>query len=121
MSPEERRRRRRILEGAAVVAVAVVGLVIRLLASGSAALDAIGVGIVGVAGVIAVSAVFYEIGAGEDEERARETGAPRARRGQPLEAAEDPHAEPAHRPGPGANGQAARPRRPPRRPRRPGG
>lgn len=67
MTPETRQRR--ILVGAAVLALAVIGFAVRALAGDSVGLEAVGYGLVGVAGVAAVSAVFYEIGSGEDDER----------------------------------------------------
>lgn len=67
MTPETKRRR--LLELAATLALAVVGFALRGLAGDSVTLQAIGFGVVGVAGVVAVSALFYEIGRSEDDER----------------------------------------------------
>ena len=58
----------------ALVALAVVGLVV-VLAADDTALDAIGVGLTGVAVVGAVSLAFYAVGRSEDRARAAETSA----------------------------------------------
>jgi hypothetical protein len=58
----------------ALAALAVVGLVLVLVADDTA-LDAIGVGLTGVAVVGAVSLAFYAVGRGEDRAREAETEA----------------------------------------------
>ncbi|MEA2136072.1 MAG: hypothetical protein QOC68_3981 [Solirubrobacteraceae bacterium] len=63
----------------ALVALAVAGLVLVLVADGTA-LDAIGVGMTGVAVVGGVSLGFYAVGRSEDRAREAET---QARPGQP--------------------------------------
>jgi uncharacterized membrane protein YuzA (DUF378 family) len=68
--------RRRRLQLACVLALAVVGFAFRALAGDSVALQAIGYGIVGLAGVAGVSTLFYEIGRSEDDERERAEATP---------------------------------------------
>jgi hypothetical protein len=64
-------RRRRLRETAAVIALLLAGLVV-LAAAGDAELAiGIGVGLCGLAGVGAMSFVFYEVGLSEDRARAR--------------------------------------------------
>jgi 1,4-dihydroxy-2-naphthoate octaprenyltransferase len=63
--------RRRAREVALVLALLVVGGIVIVVTGASVAGVAVGSGIMGVGGVVAVSAVFYEVGAGEDRERAR--------------------------------------------------
>jgi len=55
---------------AVVVVLLVAGLAIVLIADGTAA-NAAGLGLVGVAGVLATSAAFYAVGRSEDAERRR--------------------------------------------------
>lgn len=67
-SPEAFRRSRRIL--VAVVAVLVVaGIVVA--ATGGDTAKTIGGFLLGLAGILAIARVFYEIGIGEDRDRAR--------------------------------------------------
>lgn len=62
--------RTRILRvAAAVLATGVAGGVL-VLASSATAVDVAGIALLGIALVVAVAAVFYEIGASEDRERA---------------------------------------------------
>ena len=63
---------------AAVVVTGLAGGVL-VLASGATALDVAGIVLLGVALVVAVAAVFYEVGASEDRERA-DAAAARGRR-----------------------------------------
>jgi hypothetical protein len=63
--------RRRKGQVALVLALLVVGGLVIVVTGASVAGVAVGSGIMGVGGVAAVSAVFYEVGAGEDRERAR--------------------------------------------------
>jgi hypothetical protein len=65
----ERRRRRR--EAGVVAALLLVGVVIVATAGDSILAGAIGWGVCGLAGVAAISLVFYEIGLGEERDRAR--------------------------------------------------
>jgi hypothetical protein len=71
--PEERRaeRRRRRRETSVVAVLLLVGAVIVAAARDSVLASAIGWGVCGLAGVAAISLVFYEIGLGEDRDRAR--------------------------------------------------
>jgi hypothetical protein len=78
MPPAVRARIARV--GAAVVVTGVVGAVL-VLASSATAVDVAGIALLGIALVVAVAAVFYEIGASEDRDRAasardRDPGAP---------------------------------------------
>lgn len=77
--------RRRAREVALVLALLVVGGIVIAVTGASVAGVAVGSGIMGVGGVAAVSAVFYEIGAGEDRERAAAArrGAGSRRRDEP--------------------------------------
>ncbi len=52
------------------LALAVAGGVVYVVADG--VVETLSLGIVGVAGVVAVSALFYAVGVSEDRERARE-------------------------------------------------
>ena len=61
------------------LALAVAGSVVYVVADGL--VETLSIGIFGVAGVVAVSAVFYAVGLSEDRERAREHGRGRRRRG----------------------------------------
>jgi hypothetical protein len=97
MRPASDTGRRRSLQAAAVLALAVVGFAFRALAGDSVVLQAVGFGIVGVAGVAAVSALFYEIGRSEDDER-RQAG-PTATAAE-TEPSEDPSPPPRLRRGP---------------------
>lgn len=67
-SPEAFRRSRRILI-AVVAALVVAGIVVA--ATGGDTSKTIGGFLLGVAGILAVARVFYEIGIGEDRDRAR--------------------------------------------------
>ena len=67
MPPAVRARIARV--SAAVVATGVVGAVL-VLASAATAVDVAGITLLGIALVVAVAAVFYEIGASEDRDRA---------------------------------------------------
>jgi uncharacterized membrane protein YuzA (DUF378 family) len=73
-------RRRRWLECAAVVALLVAGAIVLALAGDSTAADAVGYVVFGIAGVVAVALVFYEIGLGEERDRARGWRGPYDRR-----------------------------------------
>ena len=64
-----RRRWRR--EGAIVLALAVIGIVLATAWSGYDAFELVGVGFLSIAGVAGVSFVFYEVGRSEDRDRAR--------------------------------------------------
>jgi hypothetical protein len=92
-------RRERLLAYGFCGVLALAGVLVLALISGIGA-EATGAGLIGVAGVLAVGLVFYEVGLSEDRERAREEEA-RLRRERPQRAS------------------APRPRRP-RWPRRPG-
>ena len=70
-------RSRALRLAAGVVVTAAVGLVL-IAVSDAMAVDIAGIVLVGVALVVAVAAVFYEVGASEDRERA-ETEAERRR------------------------------------------
>jgi hypothetical protein len=61
------------------LALAVAGTVVYVVADGL--VETLSIGIFGIAGVVAVSAVFYAVGLSEDRERAREPGRGRGRRG----------------------------------------
>jgi hypothetical protein len=63
--------RRWRIEGAIVLALAVVGIVLASATSGYDALELVGVGFLSIAGVAGVSFVFYEVGRSEDRDRAR--------------------------------------------------
>ena len=76
MDPAVRRRVLRV--AAAVIVVGAVGLVL-IGVSDATAIDIAGIVLVGTALVGAVAAVFYEVGASEDRERA---AAERERRGE---------------------------------------
>ena len=76
MDPAVRRRVLRV--AAAVIVVGAVGLVL-IGVSDATAIDIAGIVLVGTALVAAVAAVFYEVGASEDRERA---AAERERRGE---------------------------------------
>jgi hypothetical protein len=67
MDPATRTRVIRI--AAAVLVVGVVGCVL-IGVSDATAVDVAGIALVGIALVVAVAAVFYEVGASEDRERA---------------------------------------------------
>ena len=73
-------RRRRRLECAAVVALLVAGAIVLALAGDSTVADAVGYVVFGIAGVVAMALVFYEIGLGEDRDRARGWRGPYDRR-----------------------------------------
>ena len=75
MDPAARARAIRV--AAAVISVLVTGCVL-IVASDATAVDIAGIVLVGIALVVAVAAVFYEVGASEDRERAE---AQRKRRG----------------------------------------
>lgn len=94
MTPETKRRR--LLELAGALALAVAGFALRALAGDSVALQAVGYGLVGVAGVAAVSALFYEIGLSEDDERRSASTPPTA----PDRPTADPSPPPRLRRGP---------------------
>ena len=64
----------------ALAALAVAGIVL-VLATGDTALDAIGVGLTGVAVVGAISLGFYAVGRSEDRAREAEARGPEARDG----------------------------------------
>ena len=61
------------------LALAVVGAVVYVVADGL--VETLSIGIFGVAGVVAVSGLFYAVGVSEDRDRARERGRARGRRG----------------------------------------
>ena len=72
LDPEQQaihRRWRR--EGAIVLALAVVGIVLATVSSGYDTVELVGVGFLSIAGVAGVSFVFYEVGRSEDRDRAR--------------------------------------------------
>jgi uncharacterized membrane protein YuzA (DUF378 family) len=73
------RRRARIRRGLPAVALAIAGAVVLGVAGDSTALNAVAIMLFGIAGVWTVSLVFYEIGLGEDRDRAA------ARRGGPYD------------------------------------
>ncbi|MDQ3849477.1 MAG: hypothetical protein M3296_02520 [Actinomycetota bacterium] len=58
-----------------VLAPLVAGLVVLVLAGGSAVGTAVGAGSIGIAAVLAISLVFYEVGRSEDRARAAERDA----------------------------------------------
>ena len=60
------------------LALAVAGCVLYVVADGL--VETLSLAIFGIAGVVAVSALFYAVGASEDRERARERGRGRRRR-----------------------------------------
>jgi membrane-bound ClpP family serine protease len=61
------------------LALAVAGAVLYVMADGL--VETLSIGIFGVAGVVAVSGLFYAVGVSEDRDRARERGRARGRRG----------------------------------------
>jgi hypothetical protein len=61
------------------LALAVAGAVVYVVADGL--VETLSIGIFGVAGVVAVSGLFYAVGVSEDRDRARERGRARGRRG----------------------------------------
>jgi hypothetical protein len=61
------------------LALAMVGAVVYVVADGL--VETLSIGIFGVAGVVAVSGLFYAVGVSEDRDRARERGRARGRRG----------------------------------------
>lgn len=63
-----RRRRRRETVGVAIPTVA--GSIVLAVAGGSVALTVVATMLLGIAGVLIVALFFYEIGVGEDEDRA---------------------------------------------------
>ena len=84
--PEQQAIRRRWWrEGAIVLVLAVIGIVLATVTSGYDALDLVGVGFLSIAGVAGVSFVFYEVGRSEDRDRARGGVGPydRPREGEP--------------------------------------
>jgi hypothetical protein len=62
--------RARVIRVAAAVIVALVAGCVLIAVSDATAVDIAGILLVGVALVVAVAAVFYEVGASEDRERA---------------------------------------------------
>jgi hypothetical protein len=62
--------RRRLGEAALVLALLAAGALVYGLAGDGELALAVGSALMGIAGVVAVSAVFYEVGRGEDQERA---------------------------------------------------
>src|SRR3954452_11314887 len=77
---------------AALVVVAVVGLVLAIL--GSDLVDAVGLGLLGVAAVGAVSLGFFAVGRSEDRAREGDAQAGRARRGRGPPGARRPSRSP---------------------------
>jgi hypothetical protein len=69
MDPAARNRTKRV--AAVVLGAGVVGFLLLVLGEATA-LDVAGIVVLGTALVVAVSAVFYEVGASEDRERRRE-------------------------------------------------
>jgi hypothetical protein len=63
-------RRARVRRALPIVVLTIAGAILLGVAGGSTALKAVGLFTLGVAGVLAVSLVFYEIGLGEDRDRA---------------------------------------------------
>ncbi len=61
------------------LALAVAGGVLYVVADGL--VETLSIGIFGVAGVVAVSGLFYAVGVSEDRDRARERGRARGSRG----------------------------------------
>ncbi len=61
------------------LALAVAGAVVYVVADGL--VETLSIGIFGVAGVVAVSGLFYAVGVSEDRDRARERGRARGSRG----------------------------------------
>jgi hypothetical protein len=61
------------------LALAVAGTVVYVVADGL--VETLSIGIFGIAGVVAVSALFYAVGLSEDRERARDRRRGRGRRG----------------------------------------
>ena len=74
--------RTRVLRVAAAVLLTGVAGTVLVVASDATAVDVAGIVLLGVALVVAVAAVFYEIGASEDRDRA---AAERARTGRGLD------------------------------------
>jgi hypothetical protein len=64
-------RSRRLREAGVVVGLYVVAAILGVVGNGSTALIVIALFLGGVAGVLAIVFVFYEIGLGEDRDRAR--------------------------------------------------
>jgi uncharacterized membrane protein YccC len=62
--------RARVIRVAAAVIVALVAGCVLIAVSDATAVDIAGILLVGIALVVAVAAVFYEVGASEDRERA---------------------------------------------------
>jgi hypothetical protein len=103
------------------VALALAGAAVVLFGGGSTAATAVGVALLGFAGVAAMALVFYAVGRAEDRDRAAaefaRRAAARAAAGAP-EPPTEPHAH--HAPPAPPHGDVARARRRPRPPRRPG-
>jgi hypothetical protein len=72
-------------------AMAVAGIVVWVLWRDSTAGQGVGLSLVGIASVIAISLVFFAIGRSEDEERAARAAPPP----EPEEEPGDPHPRPA--------------------------
>lgn len=79
---------------ALTVTMVAAGIVVYVLWGDSTAGEGIGLSLVGIASVIAVSMVFFAVGRSEDEARAAEA-APPAEPADEDEPAEDPHPRPA--------------------------
>ena len=73
-------RRRRRVECASVAVLLVVGAVVLALAGDSTAANTAAYVVFGIAGVVAMALVFYEIGLGEERDRARGWRGPYDRR-----------------------------------------
>jgi hypothetical protein len=105
------------------VALALAGAAIVLFGGDSTAATAVGVALLGFAGVAAMALVFYAVGRAEDRDRAAAEFARRAAAREAAAAPEPPPAESQHphpQPHPpAAHGEVARARRRPRPPRRP--
>jgi drug/metabolite transporter (DMT)-like permease len=69
-TPDPDLRRARVRRAIPAVVLAVAGAVVAIAAGGSTAANAVAIMLLGIACVWAVSLVFYEIGLGEDRDRA---------------------------------------------------
>lgn len=64
------RRRRRWREAVGVALPTALGAIVLAVAGGSVALTVVAMMLLGIAGVLVVALLFYEVGMGEDEDRA---------------------------------------------------
>jgi peptidoglycan/LPS O-acetylase OafA/YrhL len=70
-APEDDVRRARVRRAIPIAVLAAAGIVVLLVAGDSTALNAVALFVLGVAAVLVVALFFYEIGLGEDRDRAK--------------------------------------------------